>query len=184
MDDVVHGAQGDPIIEEVAEQFDHAAGRAMADQHQGQDQLPQPSLGDRQVEEDGRRGGWRGEGLVEGLFGGVGLLIEELPADLMLLGDSRDGSGAREGLESEALSLRGVQFRGGAGATLTIEKSRTSIKWATHRSASATSGRTVGVLVSVGLVSAVSSRASGTGRTRGRLSVVRRRNDPAWFNPG
>ena len=50
--DVVHGPQGDPIIEEVAQQFDHAAGRTMADQHQAQDQLPQPSLGDRQVEED------------------------------------------------------------------------------------------------------------------------------------
>ena len=50
--DVVHGPQGDPKIEEVAQQFDHAAGRAMADQHQAQDQLPQPSLGDRQVEKD------------------------------------------------------------------------------------------------------------------------------------
>ena len=50
--DVVHGPQGDPKIEEVAQQFDHTAGRAMADQHQSQDQLPQPSLGDRQVEKD------------------------------------------------------------------------------------------------------------------------------------
>ena len=50
--DVVHGPQRDPIIEDVAKQFDHAAGRTMADQHQAQDQLPQPSLGDRQVEED------------------------------------------------------------------------------------------------------------------------------------
>ena len=31
--DVVHGPQGDPVIEEVAQQFDHAAGRAMADEH-------------------------------------------------------------------------------------------------------------------------------------------------------
>src|SRR5271157_774322 len=31
--DVVHGPQGDPIIEEVAQQFDHAAGRTMADEH-------------------------------------------------------------------------------------------------------------------------------------------------------
>src|SRR5208337_2333130 len=50
--DVVHGPQGDPIIEEVTQQFDYAAVRTMADQHQGQDQLPQPSLGDRQVEKD------------------------------------------------------------------------------------------------------------------------------------
>jgi hypothetical protein len=45
--DVVHGPQGDPIIEKVAQQFDHAAVGTMADQHQSQDQLPQPSLGDR-----------------------------------------------------------------------------------------------------------------------------------------
>ena len=45
--DVVHGPQGDPIIEEVTQQFDDAAVGTMADQHQGQDQLPQPSLGDR-----------------------------------------------------------------------------------------------------------------------------------------
>jgi len=31
--DVVHGPQGDPVIEEVAKQFDHAARRTMADQH-------------------------------------------------------------------------------------------------------------------------------------------------------
>ena len=52
MHDVVHGPHGEPIIEDVAKQFDHAADRTMADQHQGQDKLPQPSLGDRQVEKD------------------------------------------------------------------------------------------------------------------------------------
>ncbi len=36
--DVVHGPQGDPIIEEVTQQFDYAAVRTMADQHQGQGQ--------------------------------------------------------------------------------------------------------------------------------------------------
>ncbi|MGO9811585.1 MAG: hypothetical protein ACLP53_12530 [Isosphaeraceae bacterium] len=50
--DVVHGPQGDPIIEEVTQQLDDAAVGTMADQHQGQDQLLQPSLGDRQVEKD------------------------------------------------------------------------------------------------------------------------------------
>src|SRR5271157_1110708 len=48
----VHGPQGDPVIEEVAKQFDHPAGRTMADQHQAQAQLPQPGLGDWQVEKD------------------------------------------------------------------------------------------------------------------------------------
>src|SRR5208283_786451 len=80
---VVHGPQGDPVIEEVAKQFDHTAGRTMADQHQAQDQLPQPGLGDWQVEKDLVGRCWRGgESLAEGLLGGVNLLIEELPADL------------------------------------------------------------------------------------------------------
>ncbi len=42
----------DPMIAEFTQQFDHAAVGTMADQHQGQDQLPQPSLGYRQVEAD------------------------------------------------------------------------------------------------------------------------------------
>ena len=50
--DVVHGPHREPVIEDVSKQFDHAADGTMADQHQGQDKLPQPSLGDRQVEED------------------------------------------------------------------------------------------------------------------------------------
>ena len=84
--DVVHGPQGDPKIEDVAQQFDHAAGRAMADEHQGQDQLPQPRLGNRQVEEDLLGSPNRGEGTVERLLRGVHLLVEELPADLVLAG--------------------------------------------------------------------------------------------------
>ena len=39
-------------VEEVAEQFDNPPIRAVADQDQGQDQLTQPGLGYRQVEED------------------------------------------------------------------------------------------------------------------------------------
>ena len=64
VDDVVDRPQGDLAVEEVAEQFDDAPVRAVADQDQGQDQLAQPGLGDRQVEEDvlGRR--CRVEGVV------------------------------------------------------------------------------------------------------------------------
>ena len=58
----------------------------MADQHQGQDKLPQPSLGDRQVEKDVIRSTRRCEGFAERLLGGVSLLIEELTTDFMLPG--------------------------------------------------------------------------------------------------
>jgi hypothetical protein len=81
VDDVVHGPGGDPRVEEVAQRFDHAARRAMADQHQAQDPLPQPGLGDRQVKEDlvGSRG--RSAGVAERPLGSVSLSREELPAD-------------------------------------------------------------------------------------------------------
>ena len=46
----------------------------------------------------------------------VGLVVDELAADLVLLGDSRDGRGAGERVEGEALSLGGVQSLGGAGS--------------------------------------------------------------------
>ena len=62
----------------------------MADEHQGQDQLPQPRLGNRQVEEDLLGSQNRGEGTVERLLRGVHLLVEELPADLVLAGQLGD----------------------------------------------------------------------------------------------
>src|SRR5207248_10100380 len=45
-----------------------------------------------------------------------GWVVEEVAADLMLLGDSRDGRGAGERVEREALWLGGVQSLGGAGS--------------------------------------------------------------------
>ena len=52
-----------------------------------------------------------GEGVIEGLLGLVGLVVDELAADLVLLGELREGCGAGEGVESESLSLgRGESF--------------------------------------------------------------------------
>src|SRR5271165_7267101 len=77
----------------------------MADQHQGQDKLPQPSLGDRQVEKD-VVGSTRGcEGFAESLLGGVHLLMEELPADLVLPGQLGDRFSPGEHLDGQALPL-------------------------------------------------------------------------------
>ena len=107
--DVVHGTQGDQKIEDVAKQFDHAAGGAMADEHQGEDQLPQPSLGNRQVEEDllGSQNG--GEGTVEQLLRGVQLLVEELPADLVLAGQLGDCFRPGEHLDGQVSPLLKAQ---------------------------------------------------------------------------
>ena len=110
--DVVHGPQGDPKIEDVAQQFDHAAGRAMADEHQGQDQLPQPRLGNRQVEEDLLGSQNRGEGTVERLLRGVHLLVEELPADVVLAGQLGDCFRPGEHLDGQVSPLLRRQLLG------------------------------------------------------------------------
>ena len=112
MHDVVHGPQGDPKIEDVVQQFDHAAGRAMADEHQGQDQLPQPRLGNRQVEEDLLGSQNRGEGTVERPLRGVHLLVEELPADLVLAGQLGDCFRPGEHLDGQVSPLLRRQLLG------------------------------------------------------------------------
>ena len=109
-------ALGDPIVEQVAEQLDHAAGRAMADQHQGQDQLPQPRLGDREVEEDVVGPGRGGERPVEGDLGGGDLLIDELPADLVLTSQLGDRLGPGEGPDGQLLPLLRQESLGRPGS--------------------------------------------------------------------
>ena len=102
-------------VEEVAKQFDHAAVRTMADQHQGQDQLPQPSLGDGQIEKHLVGLGRGSEGLAERLLGGVSLLVEELPADLMLPSQLRDRFCPGEDLDGQVLPLRRQESLGRPG---------------------------------------------------------------------
>ena len=103
MNDVVHRPQGELVVEEVTEQLDDGAVGAMADQHQGQDQLPQPGPGHGQVEQDvvGRR--WGVEGLIQGERRGVDLLIEELATDLMLPRQFGDRLRPGEDLHGELL---------------------------------------------------------------------------------
>jgi hypothetical protein len=118
VDDVVDRPHGEVVIEEVAEQFGDATERTVTDEDQGEDELADPGPGDREVEDDPViSGGWsRSEGVIEGLLSLVGLVVDELAADLMLLGDSRNGCGAVERVEGEALSLGGVQTLGRAGS--------------------------------------------------------------------
>ena len=63
-DDVMDIAHGDGEVEEVAEQFDDATVGTVADEDQGQDQLPQPGLGDGQIKEDAVVG-WLSESKAE-----------------------------------------------------------------------------------------------------------------------
>jgi hypothetical protein len=75
VDDVMDGPQGERDVEKVGQQLDHAAVRTATDQDQRQDQLSEPGLGDRQVEEDLIGGPNRLEGVPKGESSGVGLVI-------------------------------------------------------------------------------------------------------------
>ena len=116
VDDVVDGPQGELGVEEVAQKRDHAAVRTVADQDQREDQLTEPGLGDRQVEQDLIGRPLRVEGGSEGVLGGVGLLVEELAADLMLPRQVGDGRCAGEDRDGQVLPLLGRELLGRAGA--------------------------------------------------------------------
>jgi hypothetical protein len=118
LDDGLHAAQADRVVEQVGQQFDHAPQGTAADEHQAEDELLQPGLGDRQPEEDAFAvGGVGGEGAVEGLLRLVGLLVDELAADVVVVGEAADGLGVGEGVQGEVLAgVRGQQAgRRGAG---------------------------------------------------------------------
>jgi hypothetical protein len=52
LEDVMHAAQGEHLVEKVGEQFGHAAKRAVADESETEDRLPQPGLGDWEPDEE------------------------------------------------------------------------------------------------------------------------------------
>jgi hypothetical protein len=118
-DDVVDGAEGERVVGEVAQPFDDAAARATADEDQAEDKLVPPVLGDGQGKEDAVVGdgvlGAVVKGLTEGVWGLVGLPVDELTAGLVLGGEPAERSGAGAGLEGEVLALAGGEVFGGAG---------------------------------------------------------------------
>ena len=113
--DTVQVAQRPRAVEQVAEQLVDAAVGAVAHQEQGQDESLEPDRGYRQVEQDGVAGRLGGESIGEGVLGLVGLLIDELAADLIVLGQLGDGPRSGQGLEGYLLALVGAQGLGGTG---------------------------------------------------------------------
>jgi hypothetical protein len=79
----------------------------MADEDQAEGELLQPVLGDGEVEEDPAVLGVGVEGVVEGQLGLVGLLVDELAADVEFGGEVTDGRCAGEGGDGQVLSLGG-----------------------------------------------------------------------------
>jgi hypothetical protein len=110
VDDVVGSAQRHSVSEEVSEQLDDAAQRAVANEDQGKDELANPRARYRQVEQDlfgilGRLS----EGLLQSVVGKVKLLVDELAADSVLLGEVRDGRPGK-GVEGDLLALLGCEM--------------------------------------------------------------------------
>ena len=87
----------------------------MTDQDQAQHELAEQGLGDGQVKQHALVGAAGGEGLVEGLLGLVGLLVDELPADVVFVSQTGNRLAAGEGVDGQLLALRGGQLLGGAG---------------------------------------------------------------------
>jgi hypothetical protein len=87
----------------------------VADEDQAQHELAEQGLGDGQVKQDALVVGVGGEGLVEGLWGLVGLLVDELAADVVLLSQAGNGLAAGERVEGQTLALLGGKRLGGAG---------------------------------------------------------------------
>jgi hypothetical protein len=113
VDDVEDGAQGNRVVEEIAQEFDDATQRAMADQHETEDQLTQPLLGDGQVKQDLVLRLLRGERIVEGTVGNSDLLVDELAADVEFVGQTGDGLGLGQRLQPDVEPLAGRQSLGG-----------------------------------------------------------------------
>jgi hypothetical protein len=102
------------VIEEIVEQLNDATQGGMADEDQGNDQLGNPGLGNRKVEENSvallvlRRT----ESVIEGLVGKSQLLVNELSTDVVLLGQERDRLTAK-GSQSNVQTLLPGQVLGG-----------------------------------------------------------------------
>jgi hypothetical protein len=102
LEPVVDRADADGEVEHVAQQFPHPAARAAADQGQRQHQLIQPSLGDRQVEQNATVAG--GEREVQCFHHLVFLPVDELPTDTLLVGKMRNWLGFHQRQKRDALA--------------------------------------------------------------------------------
>ena len=111
--DVVDGAEGDLVVEEVAKEFDDPAQRTVPDEHQAERELLDPTFGNGEVEQDRRVGGWRVKGAIQRLSCEVLLSVNELAADVGVSCEGGDGLCAGQSVERQALALLGSQRVGG-----------------------------------------------------------------------
>jgi len=111
LEHVMDAAQADRHAQQVAQELDDAAIRAAADQRQPDDDLAQPGLGDRQLEQHlaVRRG--RREGVVQYRAGLVRLLADELAAHPVPGGEITDRLRAGQRLNGQVLAVTPGQPR-------------------------------------------------------------------------
>ena len=91
----------------------------MADEEEPKYDLAEQALGDGDGEQDALvlRKHWS-KGVVKRLLRLIGLLIDELPADIVEVGEVADRLSAEEGFKGEALTLLWVEVVGGTGAVV------------------------------------------------------------------
>jgi hypothetical protein len=105
-DDVVDVAERQGVVEEALEEFFDAAVGTVTEEQEAEGELVEPGLGDREVEEDRVVVGRRLEGVLESVLSLVALLIDELAADSVFVGEVADGA-TGQGVEGELLALLG-----------------------------------------------------------------------------
>jgi hypothetical protein len=101
----VDGANTDRYAQQVTQELNDAAIRAVADQRQADDHLAQPGLGDRQREQHllVRRG--REERIIQRGAGFVHLLVDELAARPMSVRQIADRRRSRQCLNGQILPV-------------------------------------------------------------------------------
>ena len=126
LEHVVNAADADGDAQQVTQELDDAAIGTAADQRQGDDDLAQPGLAHRQLEQHRavRRGGR--EGVIECCASLVRLLVDELAADPVPSGEVGDRLRAGQRVDGQVLTLTLGQPRGCANPlvhTCTIAES-------------------------------------------------------------
>jgi hypothetical protein len=117
VDDVGDAAHRQGEVQDVSEELHDAAEGTVTNQHQAEDDLAKQGLGDRDRKQDalGVAGFFRGEGVGENPLRLAGLLVDELAADVVVVGEAGDRLGAGEGVHGQALTLVRGKVLGVAG---------------------------------------------------------------------
>src|SRR6266545_3127582 len=111
-------ADGERVVEQVTPELDGRAEGTVTEEDQAEHELADEGLGDREGKQDALVVGSGGKGLVEGRLRLSGLLVNELAADVVFLGQLGNGLRSGEGVHGETLTWVGGKLLSGAGRNL------------------------------------------------------------------